>query len=143
METYSRIRLLRSHGNLQSYWATTKLWKLAVVLEHYEAIETNSHMALDKYVKMHEEEPVPTSFLQVKSWPASSLAEVFQVLHSFRVYFRLKRTVARPQAYFQSKMSLKGDRICSENRTPKFRRSCSEFSTRSSVILHLPHSFRV
>jgi hypothetical protein len=32
METYSRIGLLRSYGNLQSYWTTTKLWKLTVVL---------------------------------------------------------------------------------------------------------------
>ncbi len=28
------------NGNLQSYWTTTKLWKLAVVLDHYEAMET-------------------------------------------------------------------------------------------------------
>ncbi len=27
VETYSRIVLLRSHGNLQSYWTTTKLKK--------------------------------------------------------------------------------------------------------------------
>ena len=31
-ETYSRIELVRSYGNLQSYWTTTKLWKLTVVL---------------------------------------------------------------------------------------------------------------
>ncbi len=33
-ETYSRIGLLRSYGNLQSYWTTTKLWKLTVVLDY-------------------------------------------------------------------------------------------------------------
>ncbi len=38
METYSRIGLLRSYGNLPSYWTTTKLWKLTVVLDYYEAI---------------------------------------------------------------------------------------------------------
>ena len=38
METYSRIGLLRSYGNLQSYWTTTKLWKLTVVLDYYEAM---------------------------------------------------------------------------------------------------------
>ncbi len=38
METYSRIGLLRSYGNLQSYWTTTKLWKLAVVLDYCNAI---------------------------------------------------------------------------------------------------------
>ena len=34
METYSRIGLLRSYGTLQSYWATTKLWNLTVVLDY-------------------------------------------------------------------------------------------------------------
>ena len=47
METYSRIGLLRSYGNLQSYWTTTKLWKLSVVLDYYEAIETYSRIQLD------------------------------------------------------------------------------------------------
>jgi hypothetical protein len=32
MENYSRIGLLRSYGDLRSYWTTTKLWKLTVVL---------------------------------------------------------------------------------------------------------------
>jgi hypothetical protein len=31
IETYSRIGLLRSYVNIQSYWTTTKLWKLIVV----------------------------------------------------------------------------------------------------------------
>jgi hypothetical protein len=44
MKTYSRIGLLRSYGNLQSYWTTTKLWKLAVVLDYYEAMETYSRI---------------------------------------------------------------------------------------------------
>jgi hypothetical protein len=34
--TYSRIGLPQSYGNLQSYWTTTKLWKLTVVLDYYE-----------------------------------------------------------------------------------------------------------
>jgi hypothetical protein len=59
MESYSRIGLLRSYGNLQSYWTTTKLfvnlqsywttaklWKLTVVLDHYEAMETYSRIEL-------------------------------------------------------------------------------------------------
>ncbi len=37
-KTYSRIGLLRSYGNWQSYWTTTKLWKLTVVLEYYSRI---------------------------------------------------------------------------------------------------------
>ncbi len=46
IEAYSRIGLLRSHGNLQSYWTTTKPWKLTVVLHYYEAMETYSRIAL-------------------------------------------------------------------------------------------------
>jgi hypothetical protein len=46
METYSRIRLLRSYGNLQSYWTTTKPWKLIVVLDFHEAMETYSRIGL-------------------------------------------------------------------------------------------------
>ena len=37
VETYSRIVLPRSYGNLQSYWTTTKLCKLSDVLNYYEA----------------------------------------------------------------------------------------------------------
>jgi hypothetical protein len=44
METYSRIGLLRSYGNLQSYWTTAKPWKLTVVLDYYEAMETYSRI---------------------------------------------------------------------------------------------------
>jgi hypothetical protein len=43
---YSRIGLLRSYGNLQSYWTTSKLWKLPVVLNYYEAMETYSRIEL-------------------------------------------------------------------------------------------------
>jgi hypothetical protein len=45
-ETYGRIGLLRSYSNLQSYWTTTKLFKLTVVLHYYEAMETYSRIAL-------------------------------------------------------------------------------------------------
>ncbi len=46
MEPYSRIGLLRSYGNSQSYWTTAKLWKLIVVLDYYEAMETYSRIGL-------------------------------------------------------------------------------------------------
>jgi hypothetical protein len=45
-ETYSRIGLLQSNGNLQSYLTTTKLWKSSVVLDYYEAVETYSRIGL-------------------------------------------------------------------------------------------------
>ncbi len=46
IETYSRIGLLESYGNIQSYWTSTKLWKLTVVLDNYEAMETYSRIGL-------------------------------------------------------------------------------------------------
>jgi hypothetical protein len=46
MGTYSRIGPLVSYRNLQSYWTTTKLWKLTVVLGYYEAMETYSRIGL-------------------------------------------------------------------------------------------------
>ncbi len=45
-ETYGRIGLLRGYGNLRSYWTTTRLWKLTVVLYYYGAIETYSRLGL-------------------------------------------------------------------------------------------------
>jgi hypothetical protein len=33
-------------GNLQSYWTTTKLWKLTVVLYYHEAMENYSRIGL-------------------------------------------------------------------------------------------------
>ena len=45
-ETYGRIGLLRSYGNLQSYWTTVKLRKLTVVLDYCEAMETYSRIGL-------------------------------------------------------------------------------------------------
>ncbi len=44
--TYSLIGLLRSYGNLQSYWTTKKLWKLTFVLDYYEAMETYGRIGL-------------------------------------------------------------------------------------------------
>ncbi len=44
---FEKIReVARTVGNLQSYWTTTKLWKLAVVLDYYEAMETYSRIGL-------------------------------------------------------------------------------------------------
>jgi hypothetical protein len=68
METYSRIGLLRSYRNLQSYWTTTKLWnlqsywtttkpwKLTVVLDYYEAMELT--VVLDWYETMETYSPI-------------------------------------------------------------------------------------
>ncbi len=63
METYSRIGLLRSYGNLQSYCTTTKLWKLSVVLGYYEAMETYSRIGLYKLPLLsHAEFVLPVSY---------------------------------------------------------------------------------
>ncbi len=57
VETYSRIGLLRSYRNLQSYWTTKKLWKLTVVLDYYEAMETYSRIG-DEPCNQHERDPL-------------------------------------------------------------------------------------
>ncbi len=46
METYSPIGLLRRYGNLQSYWTTTELCQLTVVLDYYGAMSTYSRIGL-------------------------------------------------------------------------------------------------
>jgi hypothetical protein len=74
METYSRIGLLRSYGNLQSYWTTTKLWKLTVVLNYYEAMETYSRIGL-----------VLTSSFSLFKLRWDNLAPMFTKPHSFGV----------------------------------------------------------
>jgi hypothetical protein len=48
LETYSRIGLLQSYGNLQSYWTSTKLWNLTVVLDYCEAMEPYSLIGLQR-----------------------------------------------------------------------------------------------
>ncbi len=40
------FHLFSWNGNLQSYWTTTELWKLTVVLDYYEAMETYSRIGL-------------------------------------------------------------------------------------------------
>ncbi len=51
-ESVKKKRRYRDEGrdehrwNLQSYWTTTKLWKLTVVLDYYEAMETYSRIGL-------------------------------------------------------------------------------------------------
>ncbi len=57
VETYSRIGLLRSYRNLQSYWTTKKLWELTVVLDYYEAMETYSRIG-DEPCNQHERDPL-------------------------------------------------------------------------------------
>jgi hypothetical protein len=46
MGTYSRIGLLRSYGNLESYWTTTEPLELTVVLNYHEAMGTYSRIGL-------------------------------------------------------------------------------------------------
>ncbi len=46
METYIRIGLGQSYGNLQSYWTRAKLWNLTVVLDYDRAMETYSRIGL-------------------------------------------------------------------------------------------------
>ncbi len=48
MDTYSRIALGQSYGNLQSYWTRAKLLKPTVVLDQGKAMETYSRIELEQ-----------------------------------------------------------------------------------------------
>ncbi len=52
METYSRIGLLKCHGNLQSYWTNGMPWKLTVVLDYSDAMETYSRINIPQKMKV-------------------------------------------------------------------------------------------
>ena len=71
LETYSRIGLVRSYGNLQSYWTTKYLWKLTVVLDYWEGMETYSRIGLYDLVN-----PVKPSLLMRKKF-----ARIIQQVH--------------------------------------------------------------
>jgi hypothetical protein len=80
METYSRIGLLRSYGNLQSYWTTTKLWKLTVVFRSFEDVES----VFDFLNQLRYVLKTPNSILLIRG-VASKLLEDTVVSHSKRV----------------------------------------------------------
>jgi hypothetical protein len=98
METYSRIGLLRSYGNLQSYWTNTKLWKPTVVLAYLSIIgqSTRVHSVTLLLVELKkwdlEVAIYPTSFeCSFSSSPlVSSLFLHF--LHSIWVYLYIFST---------------------------------------------------
>jgi hypothetical protein len=86
VETYSCIGLLRSYGNLQLYWTTTKLWKLTVVLAYYEAMETYSCIELLR----------SNGNLQ-SYWPTTKLWKLTVVLN----YYEAKQTnLSETKNYF-------------------------------------------
>jgi hypothetical protein len=83
METYSRIGLLRSYGNLQSYWTTTKLWKLTVVFYVYLLVVL-LHISL--YLPKAETEPRERVVLAFDSKKTTlETSGKHQKLHSKRV----------------------------------------------------------
>jgi hypothetical protein len=78
METYSRIGLLRSDRNLQSYWTTTKLWKLTVVLEYYEARETYSRIGL-----LRSYGNLQSYWTTTKLWKLTVVLEYYEAMESY------------------------------------------------------------
>jgi hypothetical protein len=84
METYGRIGLVRSYGNLQSYSTSTNLWKLRL----YTCFQFNTNMdGLKKAVAvanfLDTDELLKLLSAKVSSPPVSSV--VLHLLTPFRV----------------------------------------------------------
>jgi hypothetical protein len=79
MEPYSRIGLLRSYGNLQSYWTTTKLWKHTVVLDYYEAMETYSRIGL-----LRSYGNLQSYWTTTKLWKLTVVLEYYEAMETYR-----------------------------------------------------------
>jgi hypothetical protein len=77
-------------GNLQSYWTTTKLWKLTVVLDHYEAKETYSRIGPLRSYGNLQSYLVQPSIIVTKSIEISPNSESIVRIGSSSVMF-LKR----------------------------------------------------
>jgi hypothetical protein len=86
--TYSRIGLLRSYGNLQAYWTTTKLWKLTVVLDYYEAMETNSRIGL-----LRSYGNLQWYWTTVKRWKLTVVLEYREAMELYRLSGPLQNDV--------------------------------------------------
>ncbi len=82
METYSRIGLLRSQGNLKLYWTTTKPRKLTVVLD-YRFPHINAGVYMLNAVPRSSSVRFETPLFQ---W-------IIHILHSFRTSFPLVSSV--------------------------------------------------
>ena len=173
METYSRIWLLLRYGNLQSYWTTTTLWKLTVVLYYYEAMETYGRIGLLRSYGYLQSYWTSTKLYGTYSriMPSNSIGtsrkmtitnQGFQKIHSKRVgkiSFKSSTTVGRGLKC-SSPEKLHSKRVCfgnferriwenspstkvEEKGTSWCSRQVLSFPLVSSVISHLPHSFRV
>ena len=81
-------------GNLQSYWNTTMLWKLTVVLDYYEAMETYSRIGLLR------------SYVNLQSyWTTATLCKLTVVLNYYKAMgtysrIRLPRSYRNLQSYW-------------------------------------------
>jgi hypothetical protein len=87
MQTYSRIGLLRSYGNLKWYWTTTKLWKLTVVSDYYEAMETYSRIGL-----LRSYGNLQSYWTTTKLWKLTVVLEYYEAMGTYgRICVRSSR----------------------------------------------------
>ena len=136
-ETYSRIGLLRSYGNLQSYWTTTKLWKPKVVLDYHEAMKTYGRIGL----------PRTDGNLQ-SYWTTTKLLKLIVVLD----YYEANETYSRIVSYKGERADITAAEVLREvdscGRVVLYKVcNMDEYEVSSppvsSVVLNLPHPFRV
>jgi hypothetical protein len=75
----SRSELLATYiGNLQSYWTTTKLWKLTVV-DYYEAMETYSRIEL-----LRSYGNLQSYWTTAKLWKLTVVLDYYEAMETYR-----------------------------------------------------------
>ncbi len=94
VETYSRIGLVRRYGNLQSYWTSTKLWKLTVVLDYYEAMETYSRIGL---VRSYGN--LQSYWTSTKLWELTVVLDYYEAMETYYSRIGLVRSYGNLQSY--------------------------------------------
>jgi hypothetical protein len=156
------LELLYPPWNLQSYWNTTNLKKLTVVLEYYEAIETYS--LLDNYeaLETYSRIGLLRSSGNLQSyWTTTKLRKLTVVLdyyEAMETYSRiwLLRSYGNLQSYWTTTnltYTLPGNvfaisKSIRNSNGPRtlvilYGPKTHQFSTRFECVSHLPHSFRV
>jgi hypothetical protein len=65
--------------NLQSYWTTTKLWELTVVLDYYEAMETYSRIGL---LRSHGN--LQSYWTTTKLWKLTVVLDYYEAIETYR-----------------------------------------------------------
>ncbi len=144
------------HGTLQSYWNTTRLWNLTVVLEYYEAMEPYSRIGILRgYVNLQSYWKLRGYGNLQSYWTTAKLFKTHSriVIPKLAVYEGPTWWAAPNWIPFENFWNI--DSVTSPAQSyslvasvvyiffTRFECSFRSASPVSSVVLHLLHSFRV